>query len=155
MPYLHTTTRVLPEFLNVSESVGPNAPNLPEDVKFVQEALSSIYICRHVKVHKNLGGYWAKPKRSLEITGKCDLATRQWILKFQIDVSNHVGTDILIDGRVDPAANPSSTIVYLNRVLQLNYPEQHQALLSECKPSASRALKRMVTQTLRIPRLAL
>ena len=155
MPYLHTNNGLIPEFINVNKSVGVNGLNLTEDVRFVQRALTSLYSSRYVKVSKNTGALWTKPNSVLNLDGVCDAATRQWIFKFQIDVGSQVGTDILIDGCIAPATKATSTIVYLNRILQLNYPEQHNALLNEWKPTAGRSLKRAVTQTLRIPRFAL
>ena len=154
MPYLHATNGLLPEFLNVQKPVGVNAPNLTEDVKFVQRLLTTIYSTRYVKVAKNAGALWVKPSAAMEINGLCDAATRQWIFRFQIDLSNQVGSDILIDGRIDPATKASSTILYLNRIHQLNYPDHHAALLREWKPTAAQSLRRVVSETLRMPRLA-
>jgi len=87
------------DFYNVSYAVGMGCPNWDEDVMMVQFFLQKIYEHEDMKKHT--------PQGSMTIDGKCGPITRNWILKFQLDVRTQ-GYDALPDGIVNKAGNAKS-----------------------------------------------
>ena len=87
------------DFYNVSYAVGMGCRNWEEDVMMVQFFLQKIY--EHEDMRKKT------PRGSMSVDGKCGPITRNWILKFQLDVRTD-GYDALPDGIVDKAGNAKS-----------------------------------------------
>lgn len=115
----------LPVFYNVVHAVGKGCPNMRDDVKLVQYLLIAFY-------DKALASssIYTKPNGDLKVTGNCDHATLNWIIKFQTDVNKRYPGTVLADNRVDRALNKNLTgsisqtiytIALLNRfVLAIN-----------------------------------
>ena len=80
-----------PVFYNLVHAVGENCPNIRDDVKMVQYLLFHIY--------KSISPVFT-PKGNLTIDGICGGITKNWILKFQLDIRS-TGNSILADKRVD------------------------------------------------------
>lgn len=116
MPYMETTIDPqAPVYFNVIRAVGADCPNEKEDVKLVQFLLQQIYKMAPA----------AAPKGVMTVDGICGPITKNWILKFQLDMRG-VGNPVQADKRVDRGRNHSSmgslsksfyTIVLLNVVL--------------------------------------
>ncbi len=88
------------DFYNVSYAVGMGCRNWDEDVMMVQFFLQKIY--EHEDMKKKT------PKGTMTVDGKCGPITRNWILKFQLDVRIIEGYNALPDGIVDKAGNAKS-----------------------------------------------
>lgn len=80
-----------PVFYNLVHGVGENCPNFRDDVKMIQYLLFHIY--------KALSPIFT-PKGNLTVDGICGGITKNWILKFQLDIRS-TGNSILTDKRVD------------------------------------------------------
>lgn len=111
-----------PTFYNVFSSVGIGCKNMTEDVKVVQFFLNRVYTTRDFKD--------LKPKGEMKVDGMVGPITRNWILKFQIDMRNR-GKNVMTDGVIDKAGsgnNPDNfntsvshteySIRYINNILR-------------------------------------
>lgn len=143
MPFdqaLESTT--LPHIWNVSRAVGKNSPNDRLDVLLVQYLLMKVY--EDVQHDGRI-----RPKGNLTLDGVCGPITKNWILKFQLDINQDVPGLVSTDGRIDRAhglatsqPGPFSpdpehipgrmiyTIVALNRVMHDDFPELHDDPMS-------------------------
>ena len=112
-------------FYNVVHAVGENCPNLREDVMLVQYLLYSVY--------QPLPQIY-KPKGEMTIDGICGGITKNWILKFQLDVRSG-GNSIQCDKRVDRIRDKNGmvgslsgkyyTLAYLNLYVAETNPEAY------------------------------
>ena len=95
---------------------------MTDDVKVVQFFLTRVYA---TDTFKNL-----KPKGAMTVDGKVGPITRNWILKFQLDMRNR-GNAVLADGIVNTAGNENNpdnftgsisnttyTVRYINNVVR-------------------------------------
>jgi hypothetical protein len=87
-------------FYNVTKSVGFGCPNEREDTLMVQFFLKRIYQTSAMKQFT--------PKGNLTVDGKVGPVTRNWILKFQLDMRNG-GHYCLADGKMDKAGNSENS----------------------------------------------
>ena len=101
-----------PTFYNVSAAVGGGCNNTPEDVKVVQFFLTRAYA---TDAFKNL-----KPKGAMTIDGKVGPITRNWILKFQLDMRNR-GNAVMADGIVNKAGNENNADNFTASISHTNY----------------------------------
>jgi hypothetical protein len=72
-------SQTTPEFYNVVHAVRKNCPNRHDDVKIVQLMLQMFYS----------GAGLTRPKGQMIPDGICGPITKNWILKFQLDISSH------------------------------------------------------------------
>ncbi len=108
----NTATETNPTFYNVSAAVGSGCNNMTEDVKVVQFFLTRVYA---TDTFKNL-----KPKGSMTVDGKVGPITRNWILKFQLDMRNR-GNAVLADGIVNKAGNENNPDNFTGSISHTNY----------------------------------
>jgi hypothetical protein len=106
----------LPVFYNVVHAVGEGCPNQKDDVMLVQYLLMSVY----EKLPSS-----ARPKGDIGVTGYCGGATRNWILKFQLDANKACPGATAADGRVDRIREKSligtmSKMTYTLAILNAN-----------------------------------
>jgi hypothetical protein len=102
-----------PTFYNLNEAVGVGCKNQDEDVRLVQFFLKRIYLNEAMRART--------PKGEMKVDGKCGAITRNWILKFQLDLRN-AGRNVFPDGVVNRAQNGAvnsslSRTVYVIRYL--------------------------------------
>jgi len=118
----------LPVFYNVVHAVGDLCPNQKDDVKLVQYLLMAVYEKMPAEM---------RPKGEIGVTGYCGGATRNWILKFQLDVSSQEPGRIAVDRRVDRIRDKSLigkiskttyTLAFLNANAAHYNPEKFAAL---------------------------
>ncbi|MEO8072891.1 MAG: hypothetical protein ABI686_06560 [Acidobacteriota bacterium] len=113
-------------FYNLDKSVGPQQPNIVDDVMLVQ-----FFLSEESKQHTIF--QWDKPSEPLLVDGqKSDLLFR-WILSFQVAIKAQ-GSPVSADGIVDPATGSSTqrsshthttyTIVFLNNQFESMFPER-------------------------------
>ncbi|MDQ6785462.1 MAG: peptidoglycan-binding protein [Acidobacteriota bacterium] len=126
MGFVDTTPNPqLPWFYNLVHAVGKDCPNQSNDVKLVQYMLKRLYDIGITQT--GIARVWQRPKGNLTVDGWCGDATRNWILKFQLDVRQS-GYSVLADRRVDRArghsngsiSNTTYTIIWLNYLLMYN-----------------------------------
>ena len=86
-------------FYNVTKAVGYGCPNDKEDAMMVQFFLKRIYQTAIMKAKT--------PKGEMTVDGKVGPITRNWILKFQLDMRNG-GYGCTVDGVMDKAGNPAN-----------------------------------------------
>lgn len=86
-------------FYNVSGPVGFGCRNLREDALMVQFFLKRIYLTDVLKAKT--------PKGNMTVDGQVGPITRNWILKFQLDM-REAGSDCFPDGIIDKAGNPDN-----------------------------------------------
>jgi hypothetical protein len=86
-------------FYNVNSAVGYGCPNEKEDAMMVQFFLKRLYMTELMKPDT--------PKGNMTVDGKVGPVTRNWILKFQLDMKNR-GNDCFPDGIMDKAGNPNN-----------------------------------------------
>jgi hypothetical protein len=101
-----------PSFYNVTTAVGHGCKNMEEDVKVVQFFLTRVY---QTEPFKDL-----KPKGAMTIDGKVGPITRNWILKFQLDMRNR-GNAVLADGIIDKAGNENNPDNFTSSISNTNY----------------------------------
>lgn len=122
MGFIDTSPR-LPYFYNVVHAVGKNCPNQRDDVMLVQYLLYWRY--------KNVKPKAATPKGEMKVDGICGGVTRNWILKFQLDIMFH-NHSIYADNRVDRVRNTATltgslsktvyTLIWLNWIVAYEEP---------------------------------
>lgn len=119
-----------PVFYNVVHAVGKLCPNIRDDVKLVQYLLMAFY-------RKAVSDGFETPNGDIGVTGYCGTATMNWILKFQLDMSQDYPGNIAVDNRVDRIRNKDFvgsisktryTLAYLNRGVIVYNPEAFAAL---------------------------
>lgn len=133
MPHIaETGFPKLPSFLNLDAPIGKGCRNSAEDIRLVQYMLQRLYSQTSVRLSNSATACWAGLRQPLACNGQYDLATRISIFRFQIDLSRHYGTQILIDGRLDPSVTTDSPIAHLSRIYQLNFPQDYQKLVRSC-----------------------
>jgi hypothetical protein len=114
------------KFFNVDQAVGSSASNRRDDVLLVQYLLLKIY--NHPSTRSS------RPKGEMKTDGAFGPISRNWILKFQLDVGAAMGPgNIVFDARVDPAKGLESTIsktpytvLHLSRAFERRYPEFYE-----------------------------
>lgn len=131
MAYIEKTNDLwLPTFYNVSRPVGRGCHNWEEDVMVVQFFLQRMY-------KTDILG--TKPKGDLKVDGIFGNITRNWILKFQLDVQQLQGASIYPDGIISTATDGNLdssitktryTIIYLNGGVKKNDPVVYNNLTS-------------------------
>ncbi len=94
----------LPIFYNVNMAVGDNAPNMKEDVMLVQFFLQEVY-----KGRTSFDPPEAPPKGAMKVDGICGPITKNWLLKFQLDIRNR-GRSVYADKRADKVKGVVSSI---------------------------------------------
>ncbi|MGH3146614.1 MAG: hypothetical protein ACRDTR_12515, partial [Rubrobacter sp.] len=84
MPYIDSLSEHpdLPMFYNVTYAVGSAGYNVIEDVELVQFFLQQIYR------NPAKAGLPPSPKGAMKVDGSCGPVTRNWIVKYQLDVAN-------------------------------------------------------------------
>jgi len=98
MPFIDTCdSAVTPEFYNVVHAVGKNCPNKHNDVKLVQLMLQMFY----------MGAGLTQPKGNMVADGICGPITKNWILKFQLDMRARA-VFLTADQRIDRVRNHQS-----------------------------------------------
>lgn len=147
MPFVDTTEHPdIPVFMNVTFAVGKNAPNVRDDVAWVQFLLEKFYTKKTVIIDTRGGtATFTRPKGNLTRDGIFGPITANWILKFQLDI-NSLRRVLLADGRVDRAriqrgkgmqsvtgsiSHLAYTIVMLNFLYKLNFREEFDIDFSE------------------------
>jgi hypothetical protein len=117
-----------PVFYNVVQGVGENCPNVRDDVMMVQYLLFWTY-------NPLPQVYW--PKGEMKIDGMCGGITKNWILKFQLDVmggGNSISTDKRVDrirdknGLKGSMSDTYYTLAYLNWYVADQSPEAYTKL---------------------------
>jgi hypothetical protein len=105
----------LPIFYNLNMAVGDNAPNMKEDVMLVQFFLQEVY-----KGRTSFDPPEVPPQGVMKVDGICGPITKNWLLKFQLDIRNR-GYSIYADkradkvkGRVSSISKTTYTVIYLN-----------------------------------------
>jgi len=99
MPFIDTCdSELTPEFYNVVRAVGKDCPNKHDDVKLVQVLLQMFYT----------GSGLTMPKGQMVADGICGPITRNWILKFQLDMRARA-INLLTDQRIDRVRNHQAT----------------------------------------------
>jgi hypothetical protein len=133
----------LPVFYNLTMPVGVRAPNRRDDVLLVQYFLLEIY--------KNPAAHTPpliRPKGNLVVDGKFGPITRNWILKFQLDVRDR-GKSVYPDSRVDRARGAESsithtvyTIIHMNASFKKLRPDdfEHLEAAPDVPPELAAAL---------------
>ena len=101
-----------PTFYNVSAAVGAGCSNNLEDAKVVQFFLTRVYT---TETFKGL-----KPKGAMTVDGKCGPITRNWILKFQLDMRNR-GNPVAADGIVNKAGNENNADNFTSSISHTSY----------------------------------
>ncbi len=105
-----------PGIYNVISAVGQNCPNRRDEVRLVQTLLKLFY---------QSSGFSA-PKGLMVVDGLCGPITKNWILKFQLDI-RYWGCAVMADKRVDRIRDHQDigsisqtmyTLVALNRAVQ-------------------------------------
>ena len=99
-------------FYNVTKAVGYGCPNEKEDAMMVQFFLKRIYMHKEMKP--------LAPKGNMTVDGKVGPVTRNWILKFQLDMRNG-GHACLADGVMDKAGNPENGDNYVASMSHTKY----------------------------------
>lgn len=94
----------LPIFYNVNMAVGDNAPNMKEDVMLVQFFLQEVY-----KGRTSFDPPEVPPKGEMKVDGICGPITKNWLLKFQLDIRNR-GRAVSADKRADKVKGVVSSI---------------------------------------------
>src|ERR1044072_7859232 len=114
----------LPVFYNVLLAVGNNAPNLKEDVLLVQFLLFETYSGK-----LKFAPFNTRPQGNMTVDGICGPITKNWILKFQLDI-RFIGGNPLLDKRIDRAREVISsisrtvyTIISLNQIVKQVRPD--------------------------------
>lgn len=113
-----------PVFYNVVHAIGENSPNQRDDVLLIQQLLYLTY-----KPFPQ-----SAPKGRLTIDGVCGGITKNWILKFQLDM-RALGNSIQADKRVDRIRDKEGmvgslsdtyyTLAYLNWYTSYYTPEEY------------------------------
>lgn len=118
-------TSRLTHIWNVTEAVGKNSPNKREDVMLVQYLLKRLYENPNEPER-------TKPKGDMTVDGICGPITKNWIVKFQVDLNDDYQGFCTMDGRVDRAHGTKSsilnqyyTIVAMNRFFEEENPDIH------------------------------
>lgn len=109
-----TTDQRIPVIYNVTHAVGADAPNKSDDVQLVQALLLMVYT--------NQSGV-RMPQGNLTVDGFCGPITKNWILKFQLDLRG-AGLSVVADRRVDRVRDKKLTGSLTNSVytlIWLNY----------------------------------
>ncbi len=99
-------------FYNVTKAVGYGCPNEKEDAMMIQFFLKRIYQTKEMKPYT--------PKGAMAVDGKVGPVTRNWILKFQLDMRNG-GHACLADGVMDKAGNPQNADNYVSSISRTKY----------------------------------
>lgn len=94
----------LPIFYNINFAVGDNAPNMKEDVMLVQFFLREVY-----KGRTSFDPAEKPPRGEMKVDGVCGPITKNWLLKFQLDIRNR-GSSIYADKRADKVKGVVSSI---------------------------------------------
>lgn len=97
-------------FYNLTGPVGFGCINLIEDVKVVQFFLTRMYSL----------GLREKPQGNLVVDGKVGPVTRNWIVKFQVDLRKS-NSNVLIDGIIDKAGNENNASNWDTSISKTNY----------------------------------
>jgi hypothetical protein len=98
MPFIDTCdSDVTPEFYNLIHAVGKDCPNKHDDVKAVQLMLQMFY----------QGAGLTAPKGQMVPDGICGPITKNWILKFQLDMRAGA-VMVAADQRIDRVRNHQS-----------------------------------------------
>src|SRR3954454_21058748 len=98
MPFIDTCdSELTPEFYNIIHAVGKNCPNQHDDVKCVQIMLQMFYMSAGLTA----------PKGQMVADGICGPITKNWILKFQLDMRAN-GVMLTADQRIDRVRNNQS-----------------------------------------------
>ena len=122
-------------FYNVSQAVGKNCPNLPEDVMLVQ------FFIREIAKDASVAP-GTRPSTPIAVDGTYTPALGEWILWVQNAMNALAPGLSLADGRVDPARGMANdpkflnstisltqyTIVTLNGSYRFRYKKSHDAL---------------------------
>ena len=99
-------------FYNVTKAVGYGCPNEKEDAMMVQFFLKRIYTTEIMKPYT--------PKGNMTVDGKVGPITRNWILKFQLDMKN-IGNDCFPDGIMDKAGNSNNADNHTSAISRTRY----------------------------------
>lgn len=99
-------------FYNVTKAVGYGCPNDKEDAMMVQFFLKRLYQTKEMKA--------SAPKGEMKVDGKVGPITRNWILKFQLDMRNG-GYDCYADGVMDKAGNENNADNYVSSLSRTKY----------------------------------
>ena len=99
-------------FYNVNDAVGAGCQNMQEDVKVVQFFLNRVYTTEEFKK--------LKPKGTLTIDGKVGPITRNWIVKFQMDMRNR-GNPCMVDGIINKAGNENNPDNFISSISHTKY----------------------------------
>lgn len=99
-------------FYNVTSAVGAGCRNMEEDVKVVQFFLNRVYTTDEFKK--------LKPKGTMTIDGRVGPITRNWIVKFQLNMRNR-GNPCLADGIVDKAGNENNPDNFVSSISHTKY----------------------------------
>jgi hypothetical protein len=127
MPFIDTRDGdASPGMYNVISAVGQDCPNKRDEVRLVQTLLKLFY---------QSSGF-AAPKGQMVVDGLCGPITKNWILKFQLDI-RHWGNAVMADKRVDrirdhqdigSISHTMYTLVALNRAVQSIDPSGWMAI---------------------------
>lgn len=99
-------------FYNVTKAVGYGCPNEKEDAMMVQFFLKRIYQTKEMKA--------LTPKGAMTVDGKVGPITRNWILKFQLDMRNG-GYACYADGVMDKAGNETNADNFVASLSRTKY----------------------------------
>jgi hypothetical protein len=99
-------------FYNVTKAVGYGCPNEKEDTMMVQFFLKRIYTTEMMKANK--------PKGNMTVDGKIGPITRNWILKFQLDMRD-MGNPCYADGIMDKAGNENNADNFVSSISRTKY----------------------------------
>lgn len=99
-------------FYNVTRAVGYGCPNDREDAMMVQFFLKRIYQTKEMKP--------MTPQGAMTVDGKIGPVTRNWILKFQLDMRNG-GYACYADGVINKAGNPENADNYVSSLSRTKY----------------------------------
>ncbi|MBL8231247.1 MAG: hypothetical protein JNL98_22325 [Bryobacterales bacterium] len=133
MPHLIRTIENLHQGLvNLDDAVGKDCPNLEGDVRLIQYMLQRLYSQSEVRPSTSVTASWMPLRQPLTCNGDYDLPTRLSIFRFQIDLGKRYGIAVLIDGILTPSLEPNSPLAQLNRIYELNFPQDYARLLKEC-----------------------
>lgn len=131
MPHL-VRTNLHGGFVRLDDAVGGNCPNHEGDVRLIQYMLQRLYSQSEVRLTTTATAFWMPLRQPLSCNGHYDLPTRLSIFRFQIDLGKRYGTAVLIDGLLTPSLEPDSTLTHLNRIYELNFPQDYARLAREC-----------------------
>lgn len=134
----------LPIFYNLNMAVGDNAPNMKEDVMLVQFFLREVY-----KGRTAFDPPETSPKGEMKVDGVCGPVTKNWLLKFQLDIRSR-GSSIYADKRADKVTGVVSsisktiyTIIFLNAGVKKIRPDFEDLASAPDVPNELRPALRM------------